>query len=154
MTDDVEHPNGTGSAATDPAAEPGDREERTRRAVEAATTSSPMPFEDLRAPAPIPAEPPTAARWLAFASVLVSGLLGGMIGYGTGDLMTSSSLLVAVGGLVGALIGAVGVGVVASLTLRAMNEWYAVQHPEAGESGPVPDGLADGPSADAAEAGR
>jgi hypothetical protein len=28
------------------------------------------------------------------------------------------------------LTGAVGVGVVANLTLRAMNEWKVVQHPE------------------------
>jgi hypothetical protein len=36
-----------------------------------------------------------------------------------------------VGGLVGGVSGAVGVGIIAGLTLRAMNEWSSVRHPEA-----------------------
>lgn len=96
--------------------------------------SSPIPFRDLRAPAPTAAPPPTAARWLAFAGILVGGLLGGLIGYGTGDLMSGSSAAWAtVGLLVGALAGAIGVGIVAGLTLRAMNEWKATPHPEAAD---------------------
>lgn len=92
------------------------------------------PFEGLRAPTPISAAPPAPARWLAFASVLVSGLLGGLIGYGTGDLLAgdseSAGLWAALGGLIGAVGCAVGVGIVAGLTLRAMGEWRAVHHPE------------------------
>ncbi len=91
---------------------------------------SPLLYTDLEAPEPADPTPPTIARWLAFASILTGGLLGGMIGYGTADLMVSSSVIVTLGGLVGAVAGAVGVGVVAMLTLRAMNEWKSVEHPE------------------------
>jgi len=90
-----------------------------------------LPFNDLDAPEPLESSPPPSARWLAFAGVLVGGLLGGMVGYGIGDIMGGgSSTWAAVGGLLGGLTGAIGVGVVANLTLRAMNEWKAVSHPE------------------------
>lgn len=91
---------------------------------------SPLLYTDLDAPAPVDPTPPTAARWLAFGSILLGGLLGGLIGYGTADLLVDSSLVVTLGGLGGAIAGATGVGVVAMLTLRAMNEWKSVEHPE------------------------
>lgn len=92
---------------------------------------SPVPFQDLRIPVPTRAAPPLGARVAAFAGILVAGLLGGLIGYGTGDLMSGGSAAWAVTGLlVGALAGAIGVGIVAGLTLRAMNEWKATAHPE------------------------
>jgi hypothetical protein len=91
---------------------------------------APLPFEDLQAPQPVVADPPAAARWLAFALVLVGGALGALVGYGVGDVMFRDATWAAVGAVVGALTGAVGVGVVANLTLRAMNEWKAVEHPE------------------------
>lgn len=89
-----------------------------------------LPFDDLEAPAPLDSAPPPAARWLAFLGILVGGLLGGMIGWGVGEIMGGSSTWAAVGALLGGLTGAIGVGVVANLTLRAMNEWKAVEHPE------------------------
>ena len=89
-----------------------------------------LPFDDLVAPAPMDAAPPTSARVLAFAGILVGGLLGGLVGYGVGELMGGSSTWAAVGGLLGGLTGAIGVGVLANLTLRAMNEWKSVSHPE------------------------
>ncbi len=92
--------------------------------------ASPMPFEGLVAPTPIDAAPPEQARWLAFAAIVVGGLLGGLIGYGVGDLLGRTTTWAAVGGFIGGVGGAIGVGVIASLTLRAMNEWNAVQHPE------------------------
>jgi hypothetical protein len=69
--------------------------------------------------------PSRAAYVLAFLSVIVAGALGGVIGYGLADLGTEGdSALANVAGLVvGALVGAVGVGVVAVLVLRAMAEW-------------------------------
>lgn len=92
---------------------------------------SPVPFQDLRIPAPTRAAPPLGARVAAFGGILVGGLLGGLIGYGTADLMSGGSGGWAVVGLlVGALAGAIGVGIVAGLTLRAMNEWTATVHPE------------------------
>jgi hypothetical protein len=62
---------------------------------------------------------------LAFLSVVVAGLFGGIIGFGlvdvgcTGDCSGSKLL----GTILGAAVGAVGVGVVAVLVLRAMAEW-------------------------------
>lgn len=53
-----------------------------------------------------------------------------MIGWGTGDVLGDTTSWAAIGALIGAVCGAVGVGIVATLTLRAMNEWHAVQHPE------------------------
>ena len=91
---------------------------------------APLPFEDLAAPEPLTADPPKAARLAAFGSILLGGILGGLVGYGVGDVMFRNGTWAAVGALLGAITGAVGVGVVANLTLRAMNEWNAVQHPE------------------------
>lgn len=98
--------------------------------LEARGDAHPLPYADLRAPAPIPAAPPSPARWLAFLGILVGGLLGGLIGWGVGDLLGGGDVWPAVGLLVGAVPGAAGVGVVASLTLRAMGEWRSVRHPE------------------------
>lgn len=110
---------------------PGEGAELTSR-----PDSSPMPFEGLDAPRAVAADPPAAARWLAFSSILIGGLLGGMIGYGTADLMAEASIWPAIGALVGAAAGAIGVGIVAGLTLRAMNEWRPVKHPEQQETRP------------------
>jgi hypothetical protein len=69
--------------------------------------------------------PSRGAYVLAFFSVVLAGAFGGIIGYGLVDIGCSGDCRVAViGGLaVGALIGAIGVGIVAVLVLRAMAEW-------------------------------
>jgi len=69
--------------------------------------------------------PSTGARVLAFVAILVGGLCGGLIGYGFADLQCTGSCTVLAGGagLLGAVLGAVGVGIVAVLALRAMGEW-------------------------------
>lgn len=70
--------------------------------------------------------PPTGARVLAFVAILVGGLCGGLIGYGFVELQCidhDCTTLAGAAGLLGAVIGAVGVGVVAVLALRAMAEW-------------------------------
>ena len=74
--------------------------------------------------------PSTGARVLAFASILLAGLCGGLIGYAVVDLQCEGDCTAAsgAGGLVGAVVFAVGVGVVAVLALRAMAEWRVVQH--------------------------
>lgn len=98
--------------------------------VASGDSPSPVPFEDLVAPEPIEAAPPTVARLLAFGAILAGGALGAMVGFGVGDVMFRDPTWAAVGAVAGALTGAVGVGVVANLTLRAMGEWKAVEHPE------------------------
>ncbi len=92
-----------------------------------------LPFESLHAPEPISSAPSAQARWLGFAAIMLGGLLGGVIGWGTGDVLGQTSTWAAVGALFGAVFCAVGVGIVATLTLRAMNEWNAVHHPESDE---------------------
>lgn len=89
-----------------------------------------VPFANFSAPEPLETAPPALARWVAFAGILISGLMGGLIGFGTSDLLGFprwASSLVAIGFAIGC---AIGVGIVAQLTLRAMNEWNAVHHPE------------------------
>lgn len=97
--------------------------------------------------------PSVAARALAFIAIILGGLCGGLIGYAITDLQCGTPeaavqldadgrpvdgaavperdpddaagcrTLAAVGGLVGAAVGAGGVAVVSVLVLRAMAEW-------------------------------
>ena len=66
---------------------------------------------------------------LAFAAILIGGLCGGLIGYGFTDLPCAGDCATLAGGtgLLGAVLGAVGVGVVAVLALRAMGEWRTTE---------------------------
>jgi hypothetical protein len=72
--------------------------------------------------------PSTGARVLAFVAILIGGLCGGLIGYGFTDLSCTDGCSSLAGGaaVLGAAIGAVGVGVVSVLALRAMGEWRTV----------------------------
>jgi hypothetical protein len=74
--------------------------------------------------------PSTGARVLAFVAILVAGLCGGVIGYAFMDIQCQGDCTVqrGLGGLFGALGGALGVAVVATLALRAMGEWRTIQH--------------------------
>lgn len=74
--------------------------------------------------------PSTGARVLAFGAILLAGLCGGLIGYAFVDMQTDgdSPLWAGIGGLVGAVVFAVGVGVVAVLAMRAMGEWRVIEH--------------------------
>lgn len=96
--------------------------------------------ERQRRPAPDDGYAPSAlpsatARALAFVSILVGGLCGGLIGWAFVDLQCEDdcSLLAGLFGLLGAIIGAGGVAVVAVLALRAMGEWRTVQHRQPGK---------------------
>ena len=84
----------------------------------------PEPPESGYAPTALPS---TGARVLAFLAILVGGLCGGLIGYAFVDLQCTGDCgtLAGAAGLLGAAIGAVGVGIVAVLALRAMGEWRA-----------------------------
>ncbi len=89
------------------------------------------PFDPASLPvAALPSAAPTrGVRLLAFASIVIAGLCGGLIGYAFTDLQCTDgcSTLAGFGALVGALIGAVGVAIVAVLVLRAMDEWDSVK---------------------------
>jgi uncharacterized membrane protein YeaQ/YmgE (transglycosylase-associated protein family) len=83
---------------------------------------------------PDPAGPPTAlpsvgARVLGFVAIIAAGAIGAFIGYAFTDLQCHGACATpdAIGGLVGALIGAIGVAVVVVLALRAMGEWKNIQ---------------------------
>lgn len=89
------------------------------------------PATDGYAPSALPSR---GARILAFAAILLGGLCGGLIGYGFTDLQCTDSCTGLAGGagLLGAVIGAGGVGVVAVLALRAMGEWRTIQQRDEG----------------------
>jgi hypothetical protein len=69
--------------------------------------------------------PSRTAYLLAFGSVVVAGVFGGIIGYGIVDVGSTGAANTAklLGTLVGAAGGAIGVGIIAVLVLRAMAEW-------------------------------
>jgi hypothetical protein len=72
-----------------------------------------------------PTLPSRSAFLLAFLSVVVAGIFGGIIGYGLVDVGCTGScetpkLAATLGG---AMVAAGGVGIVAVLVLRAMAEW-------------------------------
>ena len=67
--------------------------------------------------------PTRTAYLLTFGAVVLAGILGGIIGFGVADVGSSSDAARFVGTLLGATIGAAGVGIVAVLVLRAMSEW-------------------------------
>jgi hypothetical protein len=89
--------------------------------------AAPPPEPDDYAPTSLPS---LGARVLAFVAILLGGLCGGLIGYGFTDLQCTDGCTGLAGGIgvLGAVIGAVGVGVVAVLALRAMGEWRTIQH--------------------------
>ncbi len=73
--------------------------------------------------------PSVMARVLAFAAILLGGAAGGIIGYAFIDLQVSGDATVqaGIGGLIGAIVAAIGTAVVVNLTLRAMGEWRTIQ---------------------------
>ena len=85
------------------------------------------PVPERRPAGPPSGAPPLGARLLAFGAILVAGVCGGLIGFGFVDLQCdgSCSTQKGVGALVGAVGAAVGVAIIAVLTLRAMGEWAA-----------------------------
>jgi hypothetical protein len=82
--------------------------------------------DDELEPGGVPAGLPSRGAYLlAFGSVVLAGVFGGIIGYGLVDVGCTGSCNTSkvVGTLAGALTGAIGVGIVAVLVLRAMAEW-------------------------------
>ena len=77
---------------------------------------------------PLSAIPPVTARIIAFATILLGGLAGSIIGYTLVDLQCDGdcSLARGLGLLTGAVVCAGGMAIVAVLALRAMGEWREI----------------------------
>ena len=69
--------------------------------------------------------PSPFARGVAFAAIVVAGVCGALIGWSFVDLQCTGNCSTpsGIGAVVGAAVSAIGVAVVAVLTLRAMGEW-------------------------------
>ena len=78
---------------------------------------------------PLSALPSVAARAAAFLAIIVGGGMGALIGYGFVDIQCDGDCATpnGIGAVVGGLVAAVGVAVVAVVTLRAMGEWRRIQ---------------------------
>ena len=74
---------------------------------------------------PLSALPSPLARAIAFASILVGGAAGAVIGYALVDIQYSGSddWPRGLGVLAGATVAAGGTAIVAVLVLRALGEW-------------------------------
>jgi hypothetical protein len=66
------------------------------------------------------------------AAIVIAGICGGLIGYAFVDLQCEGDCTVWAGlsGIIGAVLAATGVAIVAVLTLRAMDEWDTIQRNE------------------------
>ena len=77
---------------------------------------------------PLSAIPPVTARVIAFVTILLGGVAGGLIGFALVDLQSEGDATVAkgLGLLTGAVVCAGGMAIVAVLALRAMGEWREI----------------------------
>jgi len=87
------------------------------------TSSAPEPDRALSA------LPSVGVRIGAFVAILLSGLAGGLIGYSLISLQCEGdcALPKGLGLLVGALVAAGGMAIVAVLVMRAIGEWREVE---------------------------
>jgi len=87
--------------------------------------TSPAPETD-RA---LSALPSVGVRIGAFAAILLSGLAGGLIGYSLISLQCEGNcgLPQGLGLLIGAIIAAGGMAIVAVLVMRAIGEWREIE---------------------------
>jgi len=78
---------------------------------------------------PLSALPSPAARLVAFVAVCLAGLAGALIGYSLVSLQCDGECAVpqGIGILVGAVVAAGGMSIVAVLVLRAVGEWRDIQ---------------------------
>ena len=90
---------------------------------------------DLEAPPEaLSALPPPGARIAAFVAICFGGLAGALIGYSLVELQCDGEcgLPLGLGILVGAIVAAGGMSVVAVLVLRAVGEWRDIRDHEGG----------------------
>lgn len=94
--------------------------------MSAPSTNGRAPAPDAEAPSALPSP---LARAVAFVSILLGGVCGGLIGWSVTDLQCTGDCgtITGLGAVIGAVIGAGGVAVIAVLGLRAMAEWSAIE---------------------------
>jgi hypothetical protein len=87
---------------------------------------------------PLSRLPSPFARAVAFAAIILAGCCGALIGWSFVDLQCEGDCTTpgGIGAVVGGAFAAVGVAVVAVLTLRAMGEWKRLQEDELFPDGP------------------
>jgi hypothetical protein len=80
-------------------------------------------------PRPVSALPSVQARVLAFGAIIIGGLCGGLIGFSTTRVGCHGSCGTpeGVGSMIGAVVAAAGVAIIAVLVLRAMGEWRSIK---------------------------
>jgi hypothetical protein len=78
---------------------------------------------------PLSALPSVFARAVAYISIIVAGIAGALIGFTLVDLQCQGDCDVpnSIGLILGAATGALGMGVVAVLVLRATGEWKELE---------------------------
>ena len=81
---------------------------------------------------PLSRLPSPLARALAFAAIVLAGLLGALIGWALVDIQCRGdcSTASAIGTVVGGVVAAGGVAIVAVIALRAMGEWKRIKEAE------------------------
>lgn len=81
---------------------------------------------------PLSALPSPLARGVAFVAILLSGVVGGLIGYTLVKLQCDGECAVqrGIGAMTAAIAAAVGMSIVAVLVLRAVGEWRQIEHAE------------------------
>lgn len=84
--------------------------------------SEAVALTDFAAPTALPS---VAARGIAFASILIASVCGGLVGFAITDIQCGGDCgpLAVLGGVVGALVTSIGTAIIAVLVLRAMSEW-------------------------------
>ena len=82
--------------------------------------------------------PSPAARAIAFVSILLGGLAGGLIGYSLVRVQCDGECGLGKGlsALVGAVLAAAGMSIVAVLVLRALGEWKSIDDRRGSTTGP------------------
>ena len=78
---------------------------------------------------PLSALPSVFARAVAYISIIIAGIAGALIGFTLVDLQCQGNCDVpnSIGLILGAATGALGMGVVAVLVLRATGEWKELE---------------------------
>lgn len=99
-----------------------------------------MPPNDDTQPTVVPSALPSGrARALAALAILIGGGCGAMIGYSFAEIQCTGDCTVWKGSglIIGAAFAAIGVAIVAILTLRAMDEWQTTTERERSKLDPT-----------------